>query len=69
MTVVDRSDKHLCKLGSLFLPFCKNAKSQIIRQARESLPRGVGFVQAKVDQYTPKSHAITLKNGPDKLCT
>jgi sulfide:quinone oxidoreductase len=63
MTVADRLNKHLYKLGSLFLPCCKYTESQIIRQASESMPRGVGFVQAEVDQYTPKSHAITLKNG------
>jgi sulfide:quinone oxidoreductase len=65
MTVVDRSDEHLYQPGFLFLPFGKYQESDIIRQTRDFIPRGVGFVHAKGDQYTPESHAVTLKDGQD----
>jgi sulfide:quinone oxidoreductase len=65
MTVVDRSDKHLYQPGFLFLPFGKYEESDIIRQTRDFMPRGVEFVQAEVNQITPESHAVTLKDGQE----
>lgn len=63
MRVVDRSKKHLCQPGFLFLPSGIYDESQIVRQTRDFMPRGVGFVQAEVDQIKPPDHAVTLKDG------
>jgi sulfide:quinone oxidoreductase len=65
MTVVDRSEKHLYQPGFLFLPFGIYEESQIVRETRDYLSRGVEFLHAEVDRIMPEVHAVTLKDGPE----
>lgn len=63
MTVIDRSDKHLYQPGFLFLPFGIYQESDVIRQTRDFIPRGVEFLQAEVETISPEKHAVTLTDG------
>ncbi len=63
LTVVDRSEKHLYQPGFLFLPFGIYKESQIVRETRDFLPRGVEFLHAEVERMAPAEHAVTLKDG------
>jgi len=63
MTVVDRSDKHLYQPGFLFLPFGLYEESDIVRQTRDFIPRGVEFIQEEVEQIMPERHAVNLRGG------
>ena len=63
MKVVDRSEKHLCQLGFLFLSFGKCEESDIIRQTQDFMSLG-GLSGSVTQDTTASSRRSLVKPSP-----
>lgn len=63
VTIVDQYPKHYYQPGFLFYPFGKYSEKDIIKNKTDFLPKGVEYVQKKIDVVEPKANTVKLDDG------
>jgi sulfide:quinone oxidoreductase len=60
ITVVDQYPKHYYQPGFLFMPFGLYAEKDVVKPKRKFIPRGVEYVEAKVDRIDADKSQVLL---------
>ncbi len=60
ITIVDQYKTHYYQPGFLFLPFDTYTENQVKKVGKKFIPKGVNYVQKKIDQIYPKENKVVL---------
>ena len=63
ITIVDQYKTHYYQPGFLFLPFDIYTTSQVKKKGAKFIPKGVQYVQEKIELIVPEENKITLEGG------
>ena len=63
ITVVDQYKTHYYQPGFLFLPFDIYTKSQVKKNGKKFIPKGVDYIQKKIELIVPEANKVELENG------
>lgn len=63
ITVVDQYKTHYYQPGFLFLPFDIYEEKQVKKNGRKFIPKGVNYIQQKIDLIQPKENQVVLDGG------
>ena len=63
ITVIDQEAEHIYQPGLLLLPFGKYEPEQLIKKRQGFFPKGVGFIQAKIEKIEPELNLVVLNDG------
>ncbi len=63
ITIVDQYKTHYYQPGFLFLPFDIYTTSQVKKNGKKFIPRGVNYVQKKIELIVPEANKVELENG------
>lgn len=63
VAVVDEQPDHYYQPGFLFLPFGLYSAKDVVKPRRRLLPRGVDYIQARVERIEPDHNRVHLSNG------
>jgi len=63
ITIVDQYKTHYYQPGFLFLPFDIYTKSQVKKNGKKFIPKGVDYIQKKIELIVPEANKIELENG------
>ena len=63
ITIVDQYAKHYYQPGFLFMPFGLYSEKDVVKPKRKFIPRGVEYVEAKVDRIEAERNRIALTSG------
>ena len=62
ITIVDQYKTHYYQPGFLFLPFDTYTEDQVKKTGKKFIPKGVNYVQQKIELIQPESNPIKLEN-------
>jgi len=62
ITIVDQYKTHYYQPGFLFLPFDIYTESQVKKVGKKFIPKGVNYVQKKIEQILPKESKVKLED-------
>jgi sulfide:quinone oxidoreductase len=62
ITIIDQYKTHYYQPGFLFLPFDIYTKEQVKKVGKKFIPKGVNYIQKKIEQIFPKENKVTLEN-------
>ncbi|RTL49864.1 MAG: NAD(P)/FAD-dependent oxidoreductase [Sphingobacteriales bacterium] len=63
ITIIDERKEHHYQPGYLFLPFDIYAPEDIIKSITEFIPKGVHFINKRIEKVVPTSNTIQLADG------
>ena len=63
LSIVDERKEHYYQPGFLFLPFDQYKPEDIVKPISEFIPKGVDFVNIKVEKIMPDDRQVILANG------
>lgn len=63
ITIIDESKEHHYQPGYLFLPFDIYSPEDIIKSITEFIPKGVHFMNKRIEKVEPTSNTIELTDG------
>src|SRR6516162_2917699 len=63
LTVVDQYPKHYYQPGFLFMPFGLYSEADVVKPKKKFIPRGVDYVEAKVDRVDADRNQVLLASG------
>src|SRR5437867_6818349 len=63
ITVVDQYPKHYYQPGFLFMPFGLYSEADVVKPKRKFIPRGVEYVEAKVERIEAEENRVALSSG------
>ena len=63
ITIVDQYKTHYYQPGFLFLPFDIYKSSQVKKNGQKFIPKGVEYIQKKIELIVPEANKIELENG------
>ncbi|WP_298411498.1 FAD/NAD(P)-binding oxidoreductase [Hydrotalea sp.] len=63
ITIIDESKEHHYQPGYLFLPFDIYSPEDIIKSITEFIPKGVHFMNKRIEKVEPTSNTIKLTDG------
>ncbi|MCF6213235.1 MAG: NAD(P)/FAD-dependent oxidoreductase [Flavobacteriaceae bacterium] len=62
ITIVDQYKTHYYQPGFLFLPFDIYTEDQVKKAGKKFIPKGVSYVQKKIEQIFPKENKVKLED-------
>ncbi len=62
ITIVDQYKTHYYQPGFLFLPFDIYNENQVKKVGKKFIPKGVNYVQKKIEQIFPKENKVELED-------
>ncbi len=62
ITIVDQYKTHYYQPGFLFLPFDTYTEEQVKKVGKKFIPKGVNYIQKKIEQIFPEENKVTLEN-------
>lgn len=62
ITIVDQYKTHYYQPGFLFLPFDTYTEDQVKKTGKKFIPKGVNYIQQKIELIQPESNAVQLEN-------
>lgn len=62
ITIVDQYKTHYYQPGFLFLPFDIYTEDQVKKVGRKFIPKGVNYVQKKIEQIFPEKNKVQLED-------
>ncbi|HBS12035.1 MAG TPA: oxidoreductase [Flavobacteriaceae bacterium] len=62
ITIVDQYKTHYYQPGFLFLPFDTYTENQVKKVGKKFIPKGVNYIQKKIQQIFPKDNKIELED-------
>jgi len=62
ITIVDQYRTHYYQPGFLFLPFDTYTEDQVKKVGKKFIPKGVNYIQKKIQQIFPKENKIELED-------
>ncbi|RED47388.1 type III sulfide quinone reductase, selenoprotein subtype [Seonamhaeicola aphaedonensis] len=62
ITIVDQYKTHYYQPGFLFLPFDIYTEKQVKKDGKKFIPRGVNYIQKKIDRILPEENKINLED-------
>lgn len=65
ITIVDQYKTHYYQPGFLFLPFDMYTPEQVKKEGRKFIPKGVNYIQEKIDLIQPEKNKVNLTNGTE----
>ena len=65
ITIVDQYKTHYYQPGFLFLPFDIYTTKQVKKKGEKFIPKGVNYVQEKIELIVPEENKVSLANGID----
>ena len=65
ITIIDQDATHYYQPGFLFLPFDLYKPSQIKKKRTRFLPKGVRYLQEKIDRIVPEANKVRLEDGKE----
>ena len=63
ITVIDQETEHIYQPGLLLMPFGMYKPEQLIKKRQGFFPRGVEFIQAKIEKVVPEISKVQLEDG------
>lgn len=63
INIIDERTEHYYQPGYLFLPFDIYKPEDIIKPTSEFIPKGVNWINEKIDRVSPKENKVYLDNG------
>ena len=63
ITIVDQNKHHYYQPGYLFIPFGIYKKKDVIKPIDKFIPKGVHYVQQRIDRVDPESDQVILDDG------
>ena len=63
ITIVDQYKTHYYQPGFLFLPFDIYTTKQVKKEGKKFIPKGVDYVQKKIELIVPESNQVQLEGG------
>lgn len=63
VTLVDQYPKHYYQPGFLFMPFGLYSETDVVKPKRDFIPRGVDYVEAKVERIEAEKNQVLLASG------
>ena len=63
ITIVDQYKTHYYQPGFLFLPFDIYTTKQVKKKGKKFIPKGVRYVNEKIDLIVPEKNQVFLKSG------
>src|SRR6266851_2008571 len=63
ITIVGQYPKHYYQPGFLFMPFGLYSEADVVKPKRKFIPRGVDYVEAKVERIDADANRIHLASG------
>ncbi len=61
--IVDQYKTHYYQPGFLFLPFDIYTKEQVQKEGKKFIPRGVNYIQQKIEKIDANNELVELENG------
>ncbi|NVJ88926.1 MAG: NAD(P)/FAD-dependent oxidoreductase [Flavobacteriaceae bacterium] len=61
--IVDQYKTHYYQPGFLFLPFDIYTENQVKKEGKKFIPKGVDYVQQKIDRIDSENNLVQLENG------
>jgi sulfide:quinone oxidoreductase len=65
ITIVDQFKTHYYQPGFLFLPFDIYTTSQVKKKGKKFIPKGVNYLQEKIELIIPEENKVTLESGAE----
>ena len=65
ITIVDQYKTHYYQPGFLFLPFDIYTTKQVKKNGEKFIPKGVHYIQKKIELILPEENTVKLENGED----
>ena len=65
ITIVDQFKTHYYQPGFLFLPFDIYTTSQVKKKGKKFIPKGVNYLQEKIELIIPEENKVTLESGTE----
>ncbi|HIP49178.1 MAG TPA: NAD(P)/FAD-dependent oxidoreductase [Lutibacter sp.] len=62
ITIIDQYKTHYYQPGFLFLPFDTYTEDQVKKKGNKFIPKGVNYIQTKIEQIFPKENKVKLEN-------
>lgn len=62
ITIVDQYKTHYYQPGFLFLPFDIYKETDVKKEGKKFIPKGVNYIQQKIEKIIPKENKIQLEN-------
>lgn len=62
ITIIDQYKTHYYQPGFLFLPFDIYTEDQVKKVGKKFIPKGVNYVQKKIEQIFPKENKVQLED-------
>ena len=62
ITIVDQYKTHYYQPGFLFLPFDTYTEDQVKKTGKKFIPKGVNYIQQKIEIIQPESNTVKLEN-------
>lgn len=63
ITIIDQYKTHYYQPGFLFLPFDIYKTSQVKKNGKKFIPKGVEYIQEKIDLIVPEENKVKLEKG------
>ncbi|MFT4849330.1 MAG: sulfide:quinone oxidoreductase [Sediminicola sp.] len=63
ITIIDEYKTHYYQPGFLFLPFDIYSTKQVQKKGEKFIPKGVKYIQKKIDVILPKDNQVRLETG------
>ena len=63
ITIIDQHKTHYYQPGFLFLPFDIYTSKQVKKNGKKFIPKGVNYIQEKIELIVPEKNQVTLENG------
>lgn len=63
ITIIDQYKTHYYQPGFLFLPFDIYTSKQVKKKGTKFIPKGVDYIQQKIELITPQANAVQLEDG------
>ncbi|MGB5170007.1 type III sulfide quinone reductase, selenoprotein subtype [Eudoraea sp.] len=65
ISIVDQYKTHYYQPGFLFLPFDIYTTKQVKKKGAKFIPKGVQYIQEKIDLIVPENNIVVLANGQE----
>jgi sulfide:quinone oxidoreductase len=63
INIIDERTEHHYQPGYLFLPFDIYKPEDIIKPIEEFIPKGINFIQQRIEKVEPKENKVIMSNG------
>lgn len=65
ISIVNQDDTHYYQPGFLFMPFDIYKPEQVIKSVGKFIPKGVNYIQEKIDKVDKENDKVILQNGTE----